>query len=463
MSVTYSVRAAAMLENRSLQSLAVMSLVLAIGCTPSGSLRQQAAGDVLLISVDTLRADHLGAYGYRRNTSPNLDRWFAKGRVYERSYSTTAYTSPSVVSLLSGLLPQDHGVRLFDQLVSQHTPLLTQLLPPAYQTAAFVSNWVLSDGALGVGSRFDHYEDGLGPDAAFDAADYRAAAITDAALQWMSEHREEGRPLFLWVHYMDPHAPYRAPDEWRRSFGHAGSLEIPAGRVPRVVQQPGVTDALDYVDAYDEEIAYTDAEIGRLLNGYAKEREVDDALVIFTADHGESLVERGLWFGHMWSVFEEMVRVPLLMRGPGVAQGRSRSLVSGVDVTPTILAFANADIPKGLPGRDLRSTAGDAGDRRVFVETSIRFSHLRGVIQGHQKWVAKLQSGNPEIRSRKRFDLANDPGERRPTAWQDEAAPKLLLELIASDPNPGGPPADFERGHLRTESAEALRKLGYVE
>jgi arylsulfatase len=462
MSVTYLVEAAAMLEKRSLQSLAVMSLVLAIGCT-SRTSEDATGADVLFISVDTLRADHLGIYGYRRNTSPNLDRWFADGSIHERSYSTTAYTSPSVVSLLSGLPPQDHGVRLFDQLVPQQTALLTELLPSTYRTAAFVSNWVLSDGALGIGSRFDHYDDGLGSDAGFDAADYRAGAITDAALDWMRKHREPGRPLFLWVHYMDPHSPYETPDDWVASFRHTGSMPIPPGRVPRSVAKQGVSDALDYVDAYDEEIAYTDAEIGRLLAGYAERHEVDDALIIVTADHGESLIERGLWFGHMWSVFEEVVRVPLLMRGPGVASGRTNGLVSGIDIAPTILKFAGADVPEGLPGRDLRSPAEISADRQVFVETSIRHSHLRGVIQGNRKWVAKLKSGKREVRTRKLFDLASDPAERRPGAWHGGDAPTRLLELIESDPDPGGAPSHLERGNLRQESIEALRKLGYVE
>lgn len=452
-----------MLENRSLQSLAVMSLVLAIGCTPWGTSEHATGGDVLLISVDTLRADHLGSYGYRRNTSPNLDRWFADGAIYERSYATTAYTSPSVISLLSGLLPQDHGVRLFDQLVPHETALLTELLPPAYQTAAFVSNWVLSDGALGIGSRFDHYDDGLGSVAAFDAADYRAAALTDAALDWMREHREPGRPLFLWVHYMDPHSPYRAPEAWGHSFQHAGSMPIPAGRVPRSVEESGVSDALDYVDAYDEEIAYTDSEIGRLLVGYSELRDVGAALIVVTADHGESLVERGIWFGHMWSVFEEIVRVPLMIRGPGVASGRPQSLVSAVDIAPTILAFAGADVPEGLRGRDLLSAAKISADRLVFVETSIRFSHLRAVIQGNRKWIAKLKRGDREVRTQKQFDLTRDPRERHPNAWSGDDAPNRLLELIESDPDPGGAPSYFQRGNLRQESIEALRKLGYVE
>ena len=119
---------------------------------PSGS----GSGDILLVTVDTLRPDHLGIYGYARATSPNLDRWFADGAIFERAYATEANTPPSVVSILTGLLPQEHRVRLFYQLLPQETRLVSELLPPAYQTAAFVSNIVLTDEALGAAGRFDH-------------------------------------------------------------------------------------------------------------------------------------------------------------------------------------------------------------------------------------------------------------------------------------------------------------------
>jgi arylsulfatase len=453
----------------SLARHALCPLIVAIAWTAPGCGQRPdsgagSPGDVLLITVDALRADHTGIYGYSRPTTPNLDRWFADGSVFERAYATASYTTPSVISLLSGLLPQEHGVRLFDQRVPAQTDLLTEMLPAEYQTAAFVANSVLTDAALGIGDRFDHYYDGDWPQFAVESPVYRAQGITDAALDWLRNHRDPGRPLFLWVHYLDPHAPYRPPDDWADKFAHEGSVPIPEGRIPAIAAEPGRTDALDYVDAYDAEIAYCDRHIGRLLDGYARLFPIDAALLLLTSDHGETLMGRWTWFGHMWNVFEELVRVPLLMRGPGVSAGRPNAPVSGTDLTPTILGFVRAPVPDRIKGRDLIVPAKISADRPIFVETSIQRSHLRGVIWRNQKWIAKLKLGNREVRARRRYDLIADPLERQSIPWGPPTpASDQLLELIASDPAPGGAPRQFERGELGKKARDALRELGYVE
>jgi arylsulfatase A-like enzyme len=267
----------------------------------------------------------------------------------------------------------------------------------------------------------------------------------------------------LWVHYLDPHAPYRPPENWPRRFTHSGAVAIPPGRIPEVAAEPDVVDALDYVDAYDEEIAYTDAQVDRLLEGYARLAPIDRALLIFTSDHGETLIGRPIWFGHMWQVFEELVRVPLWIRGPGVTTGRRTELVSGIDVVPTVLAFAGAAVPPELRGADLRAPLADR-DRTVFAETSIRFSHLRAAIGRNAKWVAKLTLGDRKVRSRVVYDLEKDPGERHPVPWSQSSAPAAeLLYRILTDPDPGGAPTDFRRGDLGQQSRDALRELGYAE
>jgi arylsulfatase len=344
----------------------VASCILVSGCgtdTPR---------DVLLVTVDTLRADHLGLYGYSRDTSPNLDRWFQHAAIFERAYSAEANTSPSVVSLLTGRLPQDHGVRLLYQLVPEGTILLPDLLSPTYQTAAFVSNPVLSNEAMGISGRFDHYDDFVdesGP--AF--YERNARRTTDAVLQWLREHRDRGRPLFLWVHYIDPHGPYRAPGEWPRKFRHDHPRPIEALAVPTYQRDPEVSDGLEYVDRYDEEIRYVDSEIGRLLDAYAAMAPVDQALIVFTADHGESMMDHEAWFTHGHHVYEEIVRVPLMVRGPTVPRGRYSQVTSGSDVAPTILAFTGATPHHPLPGSDLREGRYLPTDRVVFTEATTGF------------------------------------------------------------------------------------------
>ncbi len=240
------------------------ALAAASGC-------RGAPGDVLLVSVDTQRADRVGLYGYERETTPHLDRWFADGAVYLRAYATSASTTPSVVSLLSGRPPHRHGVRLLLQLLPDELDLVTDHLPDRYQSAAFVSNAVLTDESLGIARRFDHYDDFVDErEPNLLAFERNASRTTDAALSWLREERDPRRPLFLWIHYIDPHGPYRPPTKAGPRFSHEGERPLESERVHRFQLEPGVTDALDYVDRYDEEVAYVDAQVGRLLEGYAR-------------------------------------------------------------------------------------------------------------------------------------------------------------------------------------------------
>jgi len=175
-----------------------------------------------LITVDTLRADHLGMYGYSRDTSPNIDRWFADSRVYQRAYATEAATAPSVASILTGRLPQHHRVRLFYQLLGREIPALPDILAGAgYQTAAVVSNLVLTDEAMGMASRFDSYDDFVDePEPSREVWERNARRTSDAAIGWLDDQRDPARPSFLWVHYMDPHGPYQAPEDRSTNFEH---------------------------------------------------------------------------------------------------------------------------------------------------------------------------------------------------------------------------------------------------
>ncbi len=455
-------------ESRHTGSAALL-LALALGLGCGGSPPR----DVLLITVDTLRPDHLGLYGYPRRTSPELDRWFADAVVFERAYATEASTPPSVVSLLSGLHPQEHGVRLFYQLLPEATRLLPELLPPAYQSAAFVSNVALTQEALGIAPRFEHYDDFVDdPEPIRPVFERVARKTTDAALLWLFGRRDPERPLFLWVHYIDPHGPYLPPSAFGRRFDHEGERAVETGRINDYQIAEGVTDALDYVDRYDEEIAYTDAEIGRLLAGYARTADLDQALVVFTADHGESMFEHERWFTHSYQVYDEIMRVPLLLRAPGRAGGRRSDLVSGIDVAPTILRFAGAALPEGLPGRDLLREPDE--ERSVFAEGGVGRLRWRAVWQGDEKWVLAVPVGSVEPEARRHYDLARDPEELRPGDWHaSSAASRALLDRVWADPSRGEAIPGSRRGRKITapkvapradaEALERLRTLGYVE
>jgi len=182
----------------------VMALVAGscLGCTPRAE-----PGNVLLISVDTLRADHVGAYGYQRATTPNLDRIFAAGVVYENAYSTASYTPPSVASMLTGLLPTAHGVFHFYQLIDEDIAQVCDLLPEIYQSAAVVSNSILTREAFGAGDCFDAFDDYVDEIEGTGRKVWERGArrTTDAAIRWLTVERDPDRKTFLWVHYIDPH------------------------------------------------------------------------------------------------------------------------------------------------------------------------------------------------------------------------------------------------------------------
>jgi len=436
--------------------------------------------DIVLITVDALRPDHLGLYGYARDTSPHLDRFFASGAVFERAYSTQSNTAPSIVSILSGLYPQEHRVRLLYQLVPENCRLLPDLLPEIYQSAAFVSNFVLTDEATGLAARFDHYDDFVAESVPGRKVYERAAErTTDAALAWLKTERDGERPLFLWIHYIDPHGPYSPPEGWQSVFGHQEPLLIEPEKIPSHQVFDGLFDGREYVDRYDEEIAYTDAQIGRLLAGYETLAPLDEAFIVFTADHGESMMEHERWFSHGYHVYEEIVRVPLMVRGPGVETGRRSDLVSGIDLAPTILRFTGAaQVPSPeivLSGIDLFDSRFAEPQRTIFAEATKAEYQWRLAIAGAERWFVQLERTEPEPRMQETrfYDLAADPGQLTAQPWPMDSSPAVQLrEQIAADPDPAGWPVDLQKGirleapkvdpRANAETLEKLRALGYV-
>jgi len=463
-----------------------------LGCGSGGEAERASEprpGDVVLVTVDTLRADHMGLYGYARPTTPFIDGFFGKGLVVERAYATEANTSPSVVSILTGLLPQEHRVRLLYQLLPEGVALIPDLLPDTYQSAAFVANVVLTDEAIGMARHFDHYDDFIEDDVGAPGAvvyERNARRNTDAALRWLRSQRDPDRPLFLWVHYIDPHSPYRAPENERQPFDHEGETPIDPTKISKHVSEPGVEDGLYYVDRYDEEIAYMDAQARRLIEGYASLSPPEEALFVFTADHAESMMEHELFFSHGHHVYDEVVRVPLMLRGPGIEPGRASVLGSGIDVAPTILDFTGAEVPDAMKGLSWLRPADDSAQRHVYAEATSPLGLLlrseereevgywRAVMEGDRKWMVGLVRGSRDVREERAYALDRDPLELEPDhAPGESAARRELIELIERDPDPGGLPEDLRSGMqidapkvapgITPAQRERLRALGYVE
>jgi len=433
--------------------------------------------NIVLITVDTLRADHMSLYGYERETTPEIAAWFSGSTVYERAYSTTSYTPPSIVSVLTGLYPHNHRVRYFYQWPDEDLETLQGVLGKAgYRTAGIVSNVILSSDYMGLDEQFGHYDDYVTERERFRKVFERTGApTTDAALTWLKSEHDPETPFFLWVHYNDPHGPYTPPVPKVRDFGHAEPLPIDPKRIPDYQRYPDIVDGLEYVDLYDEEIAYLDREVGRLLRGLESTPGFDEMLVFLTADHGESMMDHELWFQHDYHVYEELIHVPLAVRGPGFGPARVDVPVSIVDIAPTIYAALALGPARKLDGVALSQAP---ALRTVFAESTMipLQGKWRAAILGTDKWVIHEPRSTEQKVLRRYYDLAQDAHEERPQNWNLEAAPegaRALEEFRKVDPDDFDAPPDFREGTdvdypklppaKLLEAQERLRALGYLD
>lgn len=352
--------------------------------TPAG------APHILLISVDTLRADHLGIYGYARDTSPELDRWFADAAVFERAYSTSPVTDRAFLSLLGGLYPSmfTEALDYNTHIVADRRVLFAEYLHAAgYETVAINSYHYFDDFRMDQG--FDHLT-------VLDNNKLQDARYTtrQARSKWARHFiQPDPPPLLLWVHYYEPHARYTPPDEHRLwDEGRPFELEDP-------------------MDLYDAEIHYVDEQIGKLLDALSRSEQFDNTVVIFFSDHGEEFLDHG-GTRHARKLYEEQIRIPLFIRGPRWAPRRVREPVSLVDAVPTLLDIVGLPDPGDLSGRSLLPAleGGELGDHIYLMEQfqhgSAKIERL-GAVRGPMKLILNMDAKLWEL-----YDLDQDPAER---------------------------------------------------
>jgi len=333
------------------------------------------APDIVLVVVDTLRADHLGTYGYARPTSPHLDAWAKDALVFERAYSHSGWTLASFASLLTGQLPYEHRVGrhptnpdCFGRLPPEVDTLPERLQARGYATGAFVNNTFLAP-EFGLNQGFEHWDwQGSSADAGRSADDTVAAALA-----WMAK---QDRPVFVLVHMMEPHAPYTPPAELKGTFSAATQVPPEQALTESLFvswqtyqSQPTVAQRARAIALYDEEILTVDRAFGHLLDGLRGRERQDRTLTVFTADHGEEFWEHG-GFEHGQSLMGELTHVPLIVRGPGVKAGRVRTLVGHTDLSRALLHQGGFEVA----GDDLLSIGAlgpYAGPRRVISENTL--------------------------------------------------------------------------------------------
>jgi arylsulfatase A-like enzyme len=450
-----------------------------LACT--AEVDRPRAQNAILITCDTLRADRLGVYGHAQGTSPELDRFARGALVFERAFSSAPWTQPAVSSLLSGLLPEEIGVTPSNlrRMPAQVETLAEGLAAAGFATAAVVSNSLLSKvrkefGDIGSQQGFQHYDDQMTTRERNRASFERVAAdTTAAALGWLDQHQAAGGGrFFLWVHYQDPHGPYTPPAEYLGDSTSAPTDEpsLPIGtkmtgrrQIPQYQNLDGETRPSVYRERYEAEIRYFDAELGRLLRGLDSRGFLEPSVVVFTADHGESLGERDVWFAHGENVHVEEVRVPLLVRPPGgLAEGPVRvpTLAGHVDVWPTI--FDALDLPTA-PKRGVSLLDPDGrGAERVLVQSLVPRNapdQAWAITDGRYRALWSAREPAPKL-----FDLDLDPGELHDlAAINPERAAGLVrrhAELMRSLVSLGDAASEAA---LSAQEQANLRALGYIE
>lgn len=322
--------------------------------------------NIILIVTDSLRADHISANGYTRSTTPTLDAWVATAGVSFRQTTTTApWTFPANAAMLTGYLPAMLGVPWFGSPAALPTavPTLAEYLHSAgYYTAGFVSAEYVRN-RWGFGRGFDHYDDSVATAHTSTSAAGLAAEINATVWQWLTSWTPDPRPpLFLFLYYFDPHTWYNPPQPFDTLYdpAYAGTIALPANYrdgqdVVAGVQSPDAADIQHLLALYDGEIRYWDTQLNELKIVLDTQLITDNALIVVTADHGDMFGEHAKWT-HANCLYEEVLRVPLLMRYSGViTPGQTvDSPVQNMDLMPTILDYAGLTVPSGLRARNLR-------------------------------------------------------------------------------------------------------------
>ncbi|MDP2305193.1 MAG: sulfatase [Pseudomonadota bacterium] len=398
-----------------------MLLPLLLGCPGPLPKGDAARPDIVLISIDSLRADHLSAYGYDRTTSPNLDRLARRGLRFVGARAASPWTLPSHMTMLTGRWPTEHNVVEDDIALAPDVPLVQEALSNAgYTTAGFVSTIYVS-GGYGFSRGFGTFKDyGI---AEHDnlAHPVRVETLVEDALL-LAKEKGSGAPLFLFIHIYDVHYPYLPPTPWDEKFDRVGTPEEMRYHSYRYFQKrPLSAKRMEHqVAQYDEGIAYVDNAIGRLKEAW------DDsdrpAYWIVTADHGEEFGERGSW-GHAHTLYREALEIPLLVAGPGIEAAVRTERAGTIDLAATIAAMAGVSWPHG-PGVDLRGAVPD----RTFIAETSRFDSARlSIATQDRRLDLDLTDGQRTV-----FDLTTDPREEHGSAdsAQADALEQQLWPLL---------------------------------
>lgn len=438
--------------------LLVAAALAAAFCTPAA-----AEPNLVLLSVDTLRADALGTYGAEDATTPTIDALADRGVTFEDAHTTIGKTGPAFASMFTSLYPPTHGARRNAQRMRGDIPVLAEILGEAgYESAAFISNWTLRADLVGLNRGFDHYDEEFNQARnAVGVMERHADDVAKAAERWLrlraSDEERNRRPLFLWVHFSDPHDPY---------------LERTGFTPPRPPPDRR-TGGWQRRWRYQSEVNYVDHWLGRLSEAI-EELLPGPRYTVFVSDHGESMGEHGYW-GHGKNVHWPNARIPMILAGPGIPAGRRVEAAVGViDVLPTVLDLLELEHPADVEGRSLVPIGDEPeGEARPRYVIGDRHSALLAKARRSAPYENPLQismevDGAKVLhdfskRTTVYFDLTVDPHEERPLpAPPVDLVPPLGRRLVNWYRDL--PKYEAKSGTvLSEEDIRQLKSLGYID
>ncbi len=480
-------------ERPPLRTLLPFLVALAAACSPSGQKADEAPAPdkltpakdaprhVILVSLDTLRADQTGPYGNTQVRTPTLDALAAEGVVFEQHISAAPTTLASHTALFTGRYSHHHGVPRNDYLVNDDNLMLPEWLRLAdFHTGAFLGAMPLASHS-GFTQGFDHLDERFTlhrSEGVVGQTSRVGNEVTDAALKWMARQDKNER-TFLFVHYFDVHAPYIPPEPWYantlaafegapKDAGSMGHIQ----RVRRAVGKGKGARGTELLTAlYRAGIEYTDHELGRLFAGLTEQGWMDDAVVIVTSDHGETFSSRTEKWDHGATVFDDTIRTPLIVRLPGKEHAGTRVSVpvSNVDVVPSLAELLGLPAPERVDGTSfLPALTGEAFDRGpVFAEATKPHTEVpkgtwvnakmdKAVREGSHKLIFKPKAERSWV-----YDLAADPGERDPVEAENSPAGQALDQAMDRFVQSADPLPSKKQSNARVQAE--LEALGYVE
>jgi arylsulfatase A-like enzyme len=419
--------------------------------------------NVILYVVDTLRADHLGAYGYTESGSPEIDRFASEGVTFDAAVAQAPWTLPAMASIFTGLSPRTHGANSKEsQLPADVMTLAGVLRESGYTTGAVVANGFVSQ-AFGFDRGFDGFE-------FLSSLDTRAEELLAKAGGWL-DTVDDRRPVFLFLHAIDPHDSYDPPGEFLpRETTHSGGEKVGTRTAMKALKKSSKSPEPELLERlltlYDGEIAYTDWAFGRFVDELRQRGLYESSLIVFVSDHGEEFFDHGGWL-HGHSLHSELIDVPLILRFPNGRHGGARvdAPVQHVDLMPTVVEYLGLEAPYGLEGRSLLRHLGEVTASGRAGDPEPVFSYLENrwvsIVTSDWKLIARPVGGR--LRRRALYDRMRDPQERRDLTRERPVLAGFLTTKIREQLQAQRRQVTSATAIIDPEMEQHLKALGYLD